>query len=90
MTRYAMNGKETNMFYLPAIILLLKTSAPVWGKKAAEIAVLWGSRELSRAVRRKMEKGEARDPVEALLLVLKEWTQWLKRGSGQGPATEGV
>ena len=90
MTRYAMNGKETSMFYLPAIILLLKTSAPVWGKKAAEIAVVWGLEELRKAVRRKMEKGEARDPVEALRLVVNDWTLRFKEDSGQGPATAGV
>ncbi len=78
------------MFYLPAVMFPLKTFAPVLGKKVAVMAVAWGIEEMRRAVNRKIEEGEARDPVEALQMVVMEWVQWLKKGFNQGPAAEGA
>ena len=78
------------MFYSSAIVLPLKPLAPVLGKKVAAIAVAWGIEEVRKAVSRKMEEGEAGDPVEALRLVVMEWAQWLKKGPNQGPPTEGA
>ena len=78
------------MFYLPIIVLPVKTLAPVLARKAAAIVVAWGIHEMHKAISKKMESGEARDPVEALRLVANEWARWLKQDPNQGPATEGV
>lgn len=72
------------------VMLPVKTLVPVLAKKAVVVAVAWGMDEMRKAINKKMESGEARDPIEAARLVAKGWTQWLKNGFNQGPAAEGV
>ena len=77
------------MFHWVAIKLLLKTVAPVLAKEIAKLGKkavekIWA--EMCERVNR----GEARDHVEALKLVVGEWAQWLKQGHNHAPATDGA
>ena len=77
------------MFHWVAVKLLLKTLAPVLAKEIAELGKK-AAEKIWAEVCERVERGEARDHVEAFRLVVKEWALWLRTSANQGPSAEGA